>query len=76
MRPQGRRRKSLGFYNLMPEEELDHKNDQAKNEHKNANAVNTMHVFDKAGFRTIGIGLFDVEIFGDLLKYTHKKTAS
>jgi hypothetical protein len=47
----------------MPEEKFDGKNDQTKNEHENTDAVNTMHVFHKPGFRTARVRLFDVEIF-------------
>jgi len=32
-----------------------------------------MHVLHPLGFRTIGIRLFQVEIFGDLFQDTHKK---
>ena len=34
MRQQERHRKSLDFYKLMPEEEFNGKNDQAKDEHE------------------------------------------
>jgi len=74
MRLQELHRRSLAFYKLMFKEKLDNKNDQTKNEHKNADAVNAMHIFDKPCFWTIGIRFFDVEIFCYLLKYTHKKS--
>jgi hypothetical protein len=57
----------------MPEEKFKRKNDQAKYEHENTDAVNAMHVFYKPGFWTAGIRFFNVEIFCYLPKYTHKK---
>lgn len=72
----GLHRKLLAFYKLMPEEKLERKNNETKYKHQQTDAINAVHVFYKPGFRTIGIRLFNVEIFGNLLKYAHKKTAS
>ena len=69
----GLHRKSLAFYNLMFEEKFKGKNNQAKDEHENADTVDAMHVFHEVRFRTIRIGLFNVEIFCYLPEYTHKK---
>jgi hypothetical protein len=60
----------------MPEEKFNRKNNQAKNENKNADPVNAMHVLYKPCFRTTRIWFFNVEIFCYLPEYTHKKTAS
>jgi hypothetical protein len=60
----------------MFEKKFDGKNDEAKKKHENTDAVNTMHVFYKSRFWTIRIRFSNVEIFGYLLQYTHKKTAS
>jgi hypothetical protein len=70
---QGRHRRLLDTYKLVPEEKFDGKNDQTKNEYQQADAINAMHVFYKPCFRTVGIRFFNVEIFCDLSKYTHKK---
>jgi hypothetical protein len=76
MPPQGLHRKSLVFCRLVFEKKFEGKNDQTKNEHEQANPVNAVHVFDEGCFGTVGIWLFNVEVFGYLFKYTHKKTAS
>ena len=69
-------RKLLVFCRLVFKEKFEGKNDQAKNEHEQADTVNAMHVFDEGCFRAVRIRLFNVEVFRYLLKYTHKKTAS
>lgn len=68
--------RSLDFYKLTPEEKLKGKNNKTKNKHQQTDAVNAVHVFYKPGFWPVRIRLFNVEIFGELLEYTHKKTAS
>jgi hypothetical protein len=53
-------------------EQLDHQNDQRKQEHKNGYPVDPMHIPHPLRIRRIGILLFDVEIFFDLPPDTHK----
>jgi len=71
-----RRRRLLDFYKLVPEEKLVGKNDQTKNKHQQADAVDAVHVFYKPCFWPVGIWFFNVEIFRYLSEYAHKKTAS
>jgi hypothetical protein len=47
----------------MFKEKLDRKNDQAKNEHENTDAVDSMHVFDESCFWPVGTRFFEIEIF-------------
>jgi hypothetical protein len=47
----------------VPEEKFDGKNDQTKNEHENADAVDAMHVLHKPCFGPVRIRFFNVEIF-------------
>jgi hypothetical protein len=60
----------------MPEKKLEGKNNKTKNKHQQTDAIDAVHVFYKPGFWPVRIWLFNVEIFGELLEYTHKKTAS
>ena len=55
------------FYKLMSEEKFNGKNDKAEDEEEQADAINTVHVFDKPCFRTVRIGFFNVKIFRYLL---------
>jgi hypothetical protein len=64
---------SWAFCKLAPEEELEGQNNKAENKNKNADAVDTVHVFDKPCFRPVRIGFPDVEIFRYLPEYAHKK---
>jgi hypothetical protein len=60
----GQPRRSLGSYSLMFEKKLDHQDDEAKNEHKDADAVDTVHILHKGCLRPVRIRLPEVEIFG------------
>jgi len=44
---------------------------QRKQEHKNRNTVDAMHVFDPSCMRRFWVALFDVEIFRYLLPNSH-----
>jgi hypothetical protein len=48
----------------MFEKKLDHQDDEAKNEHKDADAVDTVHILHKGCLRPVRIRLPEVEIFG------------
>lgn len=58
------------------QKQLDHENDQAKDEHEYADPVNTVHILDKVCFWPARVWFLNVEIFRQLLQYTHKKTVS
>ena len=62
MRRHGLRRKSLVFYKLVPEEKFKGKNNKAKNEHENADAIDAVHVFYKKGFRPVGVWFPEIEV--------------
>jgi len=63
----------LDSYKLTFQEQLDHENNQAKDEHEDADTVNTMHILHEVCFWPVWIRFLNVEVFGKLLKYTHKK---
>jgi len=53
-----------------------HQYDQSHDEQNQAQAVDAMHVFDKIRFGPVWIWLTDVQVFGHLFQYAHKKTVS
>jgi hypothetical protein len=57
----------------MPEKHQFYKDhDQRYQKHKQADAVDAMHITHPFCIRRVGIALFDVQIFTQLFPYTHK----
>ena len=57
---------------LFEKDKPDKDDDQCRQEHKNGDAVDAMHITHPAAVRRIGISFFDVEIFCYLTEHTHK----
>lgn len=57
---QGLHRRSLGFYSQALSEKFYCKNDKAKNEQQQTDAIDAMHVFNEICFGTIRIWSFNV----------------
>jgi hypothetical protein len=55
------------------EEQPDDDNDQCKQEHKDGNAVDAMHIFYPSATGRIWIFLFDIQVFCQLSQYSHKE---
>jgi hypothetical protein len=53
---------------------LNDDNNDGEQEHQQADAVNAMHVAHPPAFWRIRILFFEVEVFCDLLPYTHKQS--
>jgi hypothetical protein len=53
------------------EKQPDHDNDQRKEEHKNRDAVDAMHVFYPAAPRRTWIFLFNIQVFSYLAQHSH-----
>lgn len=51
-------------------------NKQGKQEQENTQPVDAMHVFHPLRSRLVRIGLAQVQVFGYLAQYIHKKTVS